>query len=108
MRRLALVLAFVSLMACSGRQARDWNDRGIAHSEKGDHAAAVKAFAEAVRLDPGVSAYHYNLGRSYVLMRHYDVAETHLREALRIDPSNVEASRLLSISVARIQSRGLP
>lgn len=106
---LALVLLALFQWGASGSsRAKRANVRGNECSTRKDHRCAVAAYAEAVRLDPGESKYHFNLGLAYARMRHLDSASKQFAEAIRLDPSDIEASRYLSMTNSAIASRGLP
>jgi tetratricopeptide (TPR) repeat protein len=59
---------------------------GTGLARRGDVAAAIPQFREALRLRPEFSEAHYNLGRALEEAGGYDEAVAHYREALRIAP----------------------
>jgi len=95
---MAMGAAAVTYEVLPSTRARSWNERGIALAEAGHHEEAVRAFAVAADLNPGYSAVHYNMGRSYLALLHTDQAATCFRRALDEDPGNVEASRMLTLT----------
>lgn len=104
MRRVMVVFALV-VVACAGQRAESANERGRACLDRRDLKCAATEFGEAVRLDPGVSKYHHNLALAFAKMRHYDQALSECREALRLDPGNVQSSALLTQISRRIETR---
>jgi tetratricopeptide (TPR) repeat protein len=70
-------------------------------NELGLYERAAREFRQAARLNPLYEAdVHFNLGRIQIRQEEYEEAETHLRNALAIDPRMVEAQ--LSLSSALI------
>lgn len=51
---------------------------------KGEIAAAIELFLQALELDPSYAAPHVSLGRLYALQGNYDLAWQHAREAERL------------------------
>ena len=57
---------------------------------KGEIAAAIELFIQAIALDSSYAAPHVSLGRLYALQGNYDLAWQHAREAERLgDPALV-------------------
>jgi tetratricopeptide (TPR) repeat protein len=56
-----------------------------------DYEAAATLFEEAVRLDPGLSAAHAELGAARMALGELARAQASLREALRLDPESANA-----------------
>jgi len=54
--------------------------------EKGDFHECRKQLAEAIELEPGVSRYHYHMGRVLLAMQDLPGAATEFREAIRLQP----------------------
>ncbi len=52
---------------------------------------AVRAWRDALYLDPGRSAAHQNLGNLLVLLGRFDEAEAEFREAVRLESANAAA-----------------
>lgn len=53
----------------------------------GDYAGAADKFLQAVKLNPKSADYHDNLGRAYLELQKYDLAENEIRLALSLDPT---------------------
>ena len=67
MNRFAFVaLAFAAVICATPVAASDFEARGRAALEAGDHAAAAKIFEAAVKDEPDNADYHYLLGAAYV------------------------------------------
>jgi tetratricopeptide (TPR) repeat protein len=49
---------------------------------------AIKAYKQAIRLDPTNDSYHVNLGNIYFSVSKYDDALVEYKEAVRVDPSS--------------------
>jgi tetratricopeptide (TPR) repeat protein len=70
-------------------------------NELGLYERATQEFREAARLNPQYEAdVYFDLGRIHIRQEEYEEAETHLRNALAIDPGMLEAQ--LSLSSALI------
>ena len=68
-------------------------ERGNALLHADDYPAAVKAFDEALRLDPKNVPAHIGRGTAYRLAGKLDQAMADFDEALRLEPRNSEAHR---------------
>lgn len=108
MRKLLAVLVCVVALGCARHRAESANSRGKDCVAKGDNRCAIAAYAEAVRLRPDEPRYHFNLGRAYGRLGHYDMAAQQFSEVLRLDPSDIEASRFLSMTNTAMASRNHP
>jgi len=62
---------------------------------KGDYAAAILEFQDALRLDPG-SGIHYALAKNYNMINKIPLAIQHSKEAIKLSPDKVEYYDLLS------------
>ena len=76
--------------------------RGLALERAGKSTEAGSAFQDAVRLNPGSPDAHLGLGKTELAQGHIAGATTELEEALRLDPGNVQAQRLLSQAYRRV------
>ncbi len=65
--------------------------RGSAHYELGDYHRARADYAAAIRLDPGSSAAHFNLGLAHEELGRRDLAADNYAAAIRADPNNADA-----------------
>ncbi len=106
MKRTLFVAALAALCAVAcGESAESANKRGNALLEAGKLKEAAQAYRVAIQADPEMAKAHYNLGLALGKMRLYDEAANRFREALRLDPGNLEYSRALSITMRAIGNR---
>jgi tetratricopeptide (TPR) repeat protein len=85
---LILLLALMTSAQCQ-QNAKDWYDKGKALDDQGKHDEAIKAYDEAIRLDPQYADAWYNKGNIlYVLHNKYDEAIQAYDEVIKIDPQN--------------------
>jgi tetratricopeptide (TPR) repeat protein len=75
--------------------------RGLALARAAKPAAALDAFQQAVQLDSNSAEAHLNLGKTQFTLGRVDEAIVELLEALRLDPANIQAKRLLSQAYRR-------
>ena len=74
--------------ALSAFQAKDYLDQGISFFDKGNYDLAIRAFGEAIMLDPRYSpAYSYR-ARAYNVKGDYERALSDANEAIFIDSNN--------------------
>lgn len=62
---------------------------------KGEHAAAILEFQDALRLNPG-SGIHYALAKNYLMLNKIHLAIQHSKKSLELSPEEVEYYVLLS------------
>lgn len=105
MRYVTVVLAAVLFSGCASQRAETLNATGIEKLNVNDNVAAAAAFGSAVKLNPNVAKYHYNLGLSYARLHYADEAATQFQEALKIEPGDADASRMLTLANASIAMR---
>ena len=67
--------------------ATSWNTKGIALGSQGNYADAIKAFDEAIKLDPNYAAAWNNKGSALNSQGNYDEAIQAYNEAIRLDPN---------------------
>lgn len=70
---------------------------GLEYIEEKQFAQARSSFEEAVRLMPGESANHSNLGFSLAIAGDLNSAEREARKALQLDTTNSRAKSLLDL-----------
>ena len=58
----------------------------IEYLEKGDNANAICRLESSVDLDANVLETRYNLGVAYINDEQYELAETHLLQAIKLNP----------------------
>ena len=68
-------------------------ERGNTLIDREDYPAAVKAFSEALRLDPKSAPARNGRGTAYRLLEKFDLALADFNEVLRLEPKNSEAHR---------------
>lgn len=76
--------------------ANAWYWLGGAESKAGNHAEAITAYQEAIRLDSSLAAPHYSLGNIYSLLGQLDEAEQHYRKVVEMEPQCYSAMASLS------------
>ncbi len=69
---------------------------GCVYARLGNHTAALAHFEEAVRLEPGNTAFRFNLATTLNFLGQVDAAETALDELLAISPAYARAHHLLT------------
>jgi tetratricopeptide (TPR) repeat protein len=77
----------------------------IDHVERGDYAAAMPYYREAVRKNPESGESHCGLGGLLLNAKQYDEAIVELQEAIRLDPNNTRFHRLLGWAFATKDER---
>ena len=75
--------------------------RGLALAREAKPAEALAAFQQAVQLEPKNPEAHVNLGKTQLSLGQVNEAISELREALRLQPGNIQAKRLLSQAYRR-------
>ena len=86
-----------------GFAARALNNLAVVYSQAERMDLAMPAYQEAVRLDPGFSDGHMNLGSALFAMGRPGEAEEHLRTAIRLNPSASRAYSTLALVLAARQ-----
>jgi tetratricopeptide (TPR) repeat protein len=84
--RSILLLANVTMLC--PKDVQSWNLLGLAFIEKGEAAAALDAFNQALALAPEHPALLNNLALAQISSAQLDVAEQNLARALRFEPGN--------------------
>ena len=76
---------------------------GVLLLDSGDAASAIPHFTEALRLNPGYGAVHYNLGlgRALAAKGLTQEAVAQYREALRVDPNHLDALNNLGYELTK-------
>jgi Flp pilus assembly protein TadD len=75
--------------------------RGLALARAGKPSEAILAFRAAERMDSNNAEVHLNLGKTELATDRVRDAIVELQEALRVNPGNVQAKRLLSQAYRR-------
>ncbi|MDP7331143.1 MAG: tetratricopeptide repeat protein [Candidatus Marinimicrobia bacterium] len=79
------------------------NPEGLRHfmdgqmmMNQGDFAMAILEFQQALELDPGVGAIHTSIAESYWNLGKPDLAEKHLKIAIKLDSTDEQALQMLA------------
>ena len=72
-------------------QALTYKDRGVAHAGKGEYDRAIRAYDQALRLDPNYVEAYCGRGSAYWSTRKYDRAIQDFNQALQLAPYCVRA-----------------
>ena len=75
--------------------------QGLALNRSGQPAEAASAFREALRLNPESAEAHSELGKTELKLAHFDESITELQTALRLNPADTPARRLLQQAYRR-------
>ena len=70
-----------------------YNNRALAHAEKGEFGFAVRDYDEALRRDPALGRAYAGRGRAHQALGDQDKAIRDLDEALRLDPEDAPSYR---------------
>lgn len=79
------------ILAGNPRQADALHLSGIVRRERGQHAAAVEALTQAISANPDVAQFHVTLGETFLQKDQFHLGQTHFREALHLEGTNVAA-----------------
>lgn len=80
-----------------------FNNLAVALSRIGKSIQVVHNFERAIKGDPGEADYYFNLGYYYWKSNNFAPAVKYLREALQLNPDDVEASYLLASSLQSLK-----
>ena len=110
MRKLLLLLLvmFVSVLctACINNIAiQELNNKAKEYLEKGDNANAICRLESSVDLDANVLETRYNLGVAYINDEQYELAETHLLQAIKLNPQFADAYFSLAVAQENLASQ---
>jgi len=73
------------------------NNYGILLVERGSLPEGIRAYQQAVRVDPGYAPAYHNMGNAYRSSGDFPEAEDSYRQALRVDPALAEAHHALGM-----------
>lgn len=79
------------------QSAELYNNYGIQLVESGSLPGGIRAYQQAVRVDPGYAPAYHNMGNAYLSLGDFPEAETSYRQALRVDPALAEAHHALGM-----------
>jgi tetratricopeptide (TPR) repeat protein len=83
--------------------ATNLNNAGVELEKEGNLAAAVEKYTEALELDPLHSGFRTNLGLALCRLGQWDQGIQELREAIRINPDDRNATRALYIALEKAE-----
>ena len=63
-----------------------YNNRGNAHTAKGDYDRAIQDFDKSIKLDPAYAKAFNNRGAAYLRKGEYDLALKSFDEAIKLNP----------------------
>jgi Flp pilus assembly protein TadD len=81
----------MNTMVEDSNDAASWNDKGNVLAMQGKYDEAIKAFNEAIQLDPNNSATWSNKGNVLSLQGNYNESIKAFDEAIKLDPNNAGA-----------------
>ncbi len=93
-RLLVLTVVAVFFAGCSRNpnlRKQKYLESGERYFAKGQYAAAAIQFANAIQVDPGYSAAHYQLARTYFRQQYWTKAYEELNRTLDLEPENYPA-----------------
>jgi len=107
---IILPTLFVFLFSCASTQksapkdARFYNNRGIANGEKGQYDQAISDFDKAIEINPSYSKAYNNRGIIYRLKGQYDLAILDFKKAIEINSWDPEGYNNLAWLFATAKS----
>jgi tetratricopeptide (TPR) repeat protein len=84
-----------SIQSSSGRDARAYNNRGVAYKAKGDLNRAIADYNQAIALDPKYAVAYYNRGVMYNDKGDLDRAIADYNRAIALDPKYIRLQQPL-------------
>ena len=104
---LAIGAALLALFSCSrdpDQQKRQYLNSGEQYFNAGKFQEAEIQFRNAIQIDPGFAAAHYQLAHTYLRLRNPAAAFLELTETVNLDPKNHGAQlELATLLIARRQ-----
>lgn len=84
MKKLTLLILLIAAFSFSHAQSlQDWVEKGVEQHDKGNYKKAIKAYAEAIKIDPKSELAHYETALSYFELKNYDKAIAHCDKVLK-------------------------
>ncbi|MBN2246332.1 MAG: tetratricopeptide repeat protein [Candidatus Aminicenantes bacterium] len=96
---IILLMVLFFLFSCAStqqkqdesRDAKFYNNRGIAFAEKGQYDRAISDFNQAIKINPRYNKAYNNRGIVYRLRGQYDQAISDFNKSIAINPLDAEA-----------------
>jgi tetratricopeptide (TPR) repeat protein len=79
------------------KSAELYNNYGIQLVEHGSLPDGIRAYQQAVRVDPGYAPAYHNMGNAYCSLGDFPDAEASYHQALRVNPALAEAHHALGM-----------
>jgi len=116
MKSISIILPIVLsiLFSCAStqpkqdesRDAKFYNNRGIAFGEKGQYDQAISDFNQAIEINPRYDRAYNNRGIVYRLRGQYNQAISDFNKAIAINPLDAEAYNNLAWLLATAKAQG--
>jgi tetratricopeptide (TPR) repeat protein len=111
---IILPIALFFLFSCAStqqkqnesRDAKFYNNRGIAFGEKGQYDQAISDFNQAIEINPRYNRAYNNRGIVYRLRGQYNQAISDFNKAIAINPLDAEAYNNLAWLLATAKTPG--
>ncbi|MHB9117893.1 MAG: tetratricopeptide repeat protein [Burkholderiales bacterium] len=81
---------------------------GILYRAEQNPQEAIESIQSAIRSNPAISAFHYELGALHIEQKDYRAAESPLRTAIALDPEYAEAHNDLGTVLVQLQDDADP
>lgn len=94
MKRAGIIVAVLVALGCAGQRAERLYQEGKAKLSS-NRREAIRLIAEASRTQPDNPKYHHGLGAVLANSGMLEQAKAELETAVRLDPTNIEARRVL-------------
>lgn len=87
----AAIRCYTEVIRLAPTFAGAYNNRGIAHRQKGENGKAIDDYSEAIRLDPKNGEVYNNRGIAYRIIGEHDKAIADFTEAIQLTPDCASA-----------------
>lgn len=92
----AAAVVYDELCSLDAASAHAWLAKSAVNERLGHTDRAIEDIEQALGLEPGLGAAHYNLGRLYHQLGRTDIAIDHLENAVRLDERSYDGWMLLA------------
>jgi tetratricopeptide (TPR) repeat protein len=106
--RMAELLRQRSRASEAAIQAVKLNNQGVESEKAGDLRAALEKYRAALELDPEHGGFRLNLGLALCRLGRWDEGIAEMREVVRRDPDNAEATKALYIAMEQQPKSPVP